>query len=39
MRISSREGRVSVRLRPPSPLAIVREKLELHASAAVEPSP
>ena len=39
MRVESRGGRVSVRLQPPSPLSIVRRKLELHASAAVEASP
>jgi pilus assembly protein CpaE len=36
MRVASERGRVAVRMRPPSPLSIVRRKLELHASAAVE---
>ena len=36
MRVESERGRVSVRLRPPSPLSVVRRKIELHASAAVE---
>ena len=36
MRVTSVPGRVSVRLRPPAPLAILRRKLEVHASAEVE---
>jgi hypothetical protein len=36
MRVESRGGLVSVRLRPPSPLAAVREALELKATARVE---
>jgi hypothetical protein len=34
--VSSEGGRVSVRMRPPSPLSFVRGALELHASARVE---
>jgi hypothetical protein len=36
MRVDARAGRVSIRLRPPSPLSLVRDKIELRASAAVE---
>jgi hypothetical protein len=36
MRVESRGGRVSVRMQPPSPLAFVRDALELQASARVE---
>ena len=36
MRVDSQGGRVAVRLRPPSPLSLVRRKLELHASAEVQ---
>jgi hypothetical protein len=36
MRVTSVSGRVSVRMQPPSPLAILRRKLEVHASAEVE---
>jgi pilus assembly protein CpaE len=36
LRVDSGHGRVEVRLRPPSPLALVRDQLELHASARVE---
>ena len=36
MRVTSLPGHVSVRLRPPSPLAVVRRTLEVHASAEVE---
>jgi hypothetical protein len=36
MRVDSAGGRVSVRLRPPSPLSIVRRELQVHASASVE---
>src|SRR4051812_40566432 len=36
MRVDSDGGRVSVRLRPPSPLRVVRRSIELRASAAVE---
>jgi hypothetical protein len=36
MRVETAAGRVSVRLRPPSPLSLVRHKIELRASAAVE---
>ncbi|MEA2451137.1 MAG: hypothetical protein QOG63_3069 [Thermoleophilaceae bacterium] len=35
LRVESRDGHVVVHLRPPSPLSLVREKLELHASARV----
>jgi pilus assembly protein CpaE len=34
-RVDSGRGRVSVRLRPPSPLRLVSRKLEVHAEAAV----
>ena len=37
MRVESRAGRVAVLLRPPSPLALVRDAVELHASASVAP--
>jgi pilus assembly protein CpaE len=36
MHVEAGGGRVSVRLRPPSPLSLVRRKLELHASAEVQ---
>src|SRR4051794_41390481 len=36
MRVESEAGRVAVLLRPPSPLALVRRKLEVHATAKVE---
>src|SRR5689334_7958526 len=36
MQVTSSPGRVSVRLRPPSPLAIVRRQFDVHASAEVE---
>lgn len=36
MRVESHDGLVAVRLHPPSPLGLVRHKLELHASAEVE---
>jgi hypothetical protein len=36
MRVESDRGRVAVRMRPPSPLPIVRRRFELRASAAVE---
>ena len=36
MRVRIADGRVSVRLRPPSPLPLVRRRIELNASAAVE---
>jgi hypothetical protein len=36
MRVESEAGHVSVLLRPPSPLSVVRRSVELHASAAVE---
>jgi hypothetical protein len=36
MRVESDAGRVSVLLRPPSPLALVRRGIELHATARVE---
>ena len=39
MTVSSGDGRVSVRMRPPSPLRVVARKLELQASAIVEPGP
>jgi pilus assembly protein CpaE len=39
LRVDSGDGRVEVRLRPPSPLTFVRDELELHASARVEPAP
>jgi hypothetical protein len=35
MRVESEAGRVSVLLRPPSPLSVVRRSVELRASAAV----
>jgi pilus assembly protein CpaE len=35
MKVEAGGGRVSVRLRPPSPLTLVRDALELHASARV----
>lgn len=36
LRVQAGAGRVTVRLRPPSPLRLVRRKLELRASASVE---
>jgi hypothetical protein len=36
MRVESEAGPVSVLLRPPSPLSVVRRSVELRASAAVE---
>src|SRR3954451_2819355 len=36
MRVQWARGRVSVRLRPPSPLPLVRRKVLIRASAAVE---
>ena len=36
MRVGLEGGRVSVRLRPPSPLPLVRHKVQLQATAAVE---
>ncbi len=36
LRVEAGGGRVAVRLRPPSPLSLVRRKLELHASAEVQ---
>jgi pilus assembly protein CpaE len=36
MKVESRGGRVSVLLRPPSPLELVRDAVELRASAKVE---
>jgi hypothetical protein len=36
MKVESRAGLVSVRLRPPSPLAALRGALELKADARVE---
>lgn len=39
MTVRSGAGRVSVRMRPPSPLRAVGRALELHATAAVEDVP
>jgi hypothetical protein len=36
MHVHAEDGHVAVRLRPPSPLALVRNKLELNASAEVQ---
>lgn len=37
MRVESRDGRIRVRLRPPSPLRVVARTLEVEAEAAVNP--
>jgi hypothetical protein len=39
MHVEAGAGKVSVRLRPPSPLPALRRALELHASARVEDGP
>src|SRR3954471_11756189 len=39
LRGDSGDGRGGVRRPPPSPLTFVRDELELHASARVEPAP